>query len=104
MAGKKGMHDRTYKDPVYRERILKLIRTSQIAQRVLKYIETGKGLDKDRAQVAVQMLRKVVPDVSSTEIEANVTHFHEALERIAKLRKTSDVAALSPDQPADVIH
>ncbi len=69
MAGKKGMHALTYGDPMLRERMLDKIRASQILQRIVKYVETGEGLDSSRAGIALGLLRKVLPDLSSSELE-----------------------------------
>lgn len=97
MSGKKGMHDRTYKDPVIRARILKKIESSQIAHMIVKYVETGEGMDKDRAQIGLGLLRKVLPDLASAELTVeNVSYIKD----LAVIEQAKDE---QPD-PAIAVH
>lgn len=94
MAGKKGMHDRTFKDPAFRERIVKKIAMANIAEDLITYVKTGEGMGKDRAMVALGLLRKVLPDLASTELEDKREGYAMLLQRIAQAKQE-----LTPSQP-----
>jgi hypothetical protein len=99
MAGKKGMHKKWLNDPKIRERVIAKIQQAGIAEMLVTYVRTGQGMDKDRASVGLGLLRKLVPDLASTELEARVTTFTEYLDRIAAL----DTHAESPPNQGETI-
>ena len=99
MAGKKGMHDHHLRGQTgYLERFKARIRVGLLQDRLQKHALGLLEMSSTQIQAAQTLLRKVVPDLSATEVSGSVTHYSEALERVAKLRKQDNVAPLLPDR------
>src|SRR5690606_31385429 len=82
MAGKKGMHKKWLNDPKIRERVIAKIQNAGIAEMLVKYVKTGEGMDHQRAQVGLGLLKKVVPDLSSAEIEDRREGWIDVMKRL----------------------
>lgn len=94
MAGKKGMHDKTYKRPEALERIRARIINSQIIDRLMKHALGEIELSNSQVQAAIGLLRKVLPDLASSEIKVESVNYINDLEAI------QGAGLLRPD-PAD---
>jgi hypothetical protein len=83
MAGKKGMHKKWLNDPEIRERVIAKIQNAGIAEMLVKYVKTGEGMDNQRAAIALGLLKKVVPDLASTEISDKREGWIDVMKRLA---------------------
>lgn len=64
-------------------------------------------MSNSQVNAAMGLLRKVMPDLSATELSGNITHFSEALERIARQRHAAPLLTDRSviEQPEDsVVH
>jgi chromosomal replication initiation ATPase DnaA len=108
MAGKKGMHDHHLKGQTgYLERFKARVKVGLLQDRLQKHALGLIEMSTTQIQAAQTLLRKVVPDLSATELSGNITHFSEALERIAKQRHAAPLLTDRSviEQPGDsVIH
>jgi hypothetical protein len=103
MAGKKGMHRlRLAQESVgeaYREKLRAKINAGMLTKALIDHVVNGKEMTTTQVTAAMGLLRKVLPDLNSTEVQANVTTFTEYLDRIAAL----DTHAPEPSNKGETI-
>jgi hypothetical protein len=68
MAGVKGMHARHSTSPSIADAIRARIKGAQIAEKLAKHILEGEEMSKSQVTAGLGLLKKVVPDLSSTEL------------------------------------
>ena len=80
------------------EHIKSKIQGLQLARLVQEYALTGKfnnaHVEPKRVDAALGLLKKLIPDLSSTELKAQITSYTETLDKIAAL----DQAPVSIEQ------
>ena len=85
----------------HQEEIRAKIRGSQLINLVQDYALTGeyqkKQIEGKRIDAALGLLRKLVPDLASTEIKATVSHWTDA---IRKVSQADQQVAPAEDRPA----
>ena len=82
---------------VYRERLRAKINGSKLTQALLDHVVNGKEMSSTQVQAAMGLLRKVLPDLNSVEVQAQITTFTEVLDRIAALDTHSEPASNQTD-------
>ena len=88
MAGKPGMHkDRQAAQlgTVYQEKLRMKIKSGQILDRLVKHISGEVEMTPSQVTAATVLLRKVMPDLASTEIKQDATTYRDTLSRIAEM-------------------
>lgn len=83
----------------YLDKLKARINASKLAKRLHDHALGKLEMSPTQIQAAQTLLRKVVPDLSSTEVVAQVTHFSDALSRIAQEREREDAALHTVDNP-----
>lgn len=95
-GGRRGQRLR----PHHQEDVRNKIKASQIVNFLTETIVNGEFQGKEvnpvRVTAALGLLRKILPDLQSTELEANVTTFTDTLKRIAEARNGGDLAQAIP--------
>lgn len=87
MAGKPGMHKRSYMRADAVERIRDRIKNSQIAERLVKHALGEVEMSPSQVQAATTLLRKVMPDLASQEITDKREGWLDVMKRLAELRQ-----------------
>lgn len=98
MAGKPGMHKRTYMRADALERIRDRIKNSQIAERLVKHALGEVEMTPSQVQAAQVLLRKVMPDLAATELTDRREGWIDVMKRLA-----SSENRVSPSQQTPVI-
>lgn len=70
MAGKPGMHTRTL-NPAAVERIREKIRAGMILKALEEHVVEGKEMSSTQVTAALGLLRKVVPDLTASQISGD---------------------------------
>ena len=101
MAGKKGMHrlrlEQESVGEAYRDRLRAKIDATKLTKALIDHVVNGKEMSNTQVTAAMGLLRKVLPDLNSTELVANETTFTQYLDRIAAL----DTHAEPASNPSD---
>lgn len=96
MAGKKGMHDKLTIRPDAIERIRQRVLSSRIAERLVKHSLGETEMSTSQVRAAEVMLRKVMPDLASTELTDKREGLTDYLKRVAASKQ-----GVSGTKPAD---
>jgi len=80
MAGVKGMHKRASTSPEYAESLRARIDAPRIAKALLEHIAGKREMAATQVTAALGLLRKVLPDLSSTEMKGQIDHTHSIVE------------------------
>jgi hypothetical protein len=103
MAGKKGMHKLRMEEEsvgeVFRERLRAKINSTLLVKALTDHIANRREMTQTQVTAAMGLLRKTLPDLNSTEVQANITTFTEYLDRIAAL----DTHAPDPSNKGETI-
>lgn len=77
MAGKKGMRwkNRTL-DPDSLQELRNRIQAGEILNKLKEFILGGQEMQPHQVTAAVALLRKVMPDLSASDVTARVEHVH----------------------------
>jgi hypothetical protein len=73
MAGKPGMHARRSTSPTYAEAVRSRIQGSVIADQLQKHVLGAVEMSPTQVSAALGLLRKVAPDLASTELKGDPT-------------------------------
>jgi hypothetical protein len=94
MAGKPGMHKRSYMREDALERIRDRIKNSQLADRLIKHALGEVEMTQSQVQAATTLLRKIMPDLASQEITDKREGWLDVMKRLAgektELREDSE--------------
>ena len=86
---------------VYRERLRAKINAGVLTKALVDHVDGKREMSNTQVQAAMGLLRKVLPDLASTELVGNISTFTEYLDRIAAL----DTHAGEPqNQPDAAVH
>lgn len=86
MAGKPGMHKRSYMREDALERIRDRIKNSQLADRLIKHALGEVEMTPSQVQAATTLLRKIMPDLASQEITDRREGWLDVMKRLAESR------------------
>jgi predicted XRE-type DNA-binding protein len=101
MAGKKGMHDRHTFNEEYMNRLRARIRSTKLVERLQNHIDGSVELSQSQVTAALGLLRKVLPELASTEVKAQVTHWTDAITRVSQAdQQVTPTPAVDEDRPA----
>ena len=84
----------------YRDRLRAKIDATKLTNALIDHVVNGKDMTSTQVTAAMGLLRKVLPDLNSTEVQANITTFTEYLDRIAAL----DTHAPEPSNEGQNVH
>ena len=96
MAGKPGMHKRSYMREDALERIRDRIKNSQIAERLIKHALGEVEMSPSQVQAASNLLRKILPDLAAQEITDRREGWMDVLKRLAMEEKGSNPVSTAP--------
>ena len=99
MAGVKGMKQRRQLDPQYAERLRERIIAGGIANALIQHAMGKRKMSNTEVQAALGLVRKVIPDLSATELTVNSATYADELQRIAGIlreRASAESVAETP--------
>jgi hypothetical protein len=101
MAGKKGMHDKYRFSEEYQNKLRVRIKASRILEMLNDHVINGVEMSASRVQAGLGLLRKVLPELASTEVKAQVTHWTDAITRVSQAdQQVTPSPAVDEDRPA----
>ena len=68
------MHERFNSSPAYAQKVRQRIKAAGITKRLEDHVVGKVQMSASQVQAALGLLKKVVPDLSATEINADVKH------------------------------
>lgn len=96
MAGKKGMHDKHRFSEDYINKLRAKIDAHKLLNRLHRHIVDGEEMSPTQVQAALGLLRKVMPELASTELTDKREGWSDLLRRIS-----SDKQPVKQEQPGD---
>lgn len=93
------MHDYHRMSPEYQEKLRRKINASKLTIQLHNHALGKVEMSQTQVQAALGLLKKVMPELASTEVTGSITHFGDALERMAKRYEVENAAVLTPETP-----
>jgi uncharacterized membrane protein len=97
MAGKKGMHDKHRFSEDYINKLRAKIDATKLLNRLQSHIVDNQEMTATQVQAALGLLRKVMPELQSTELNDKREGWADVLKRIQEVSKVEPETV--SDQP-----